>query len=145
MPSSASVGARKEQTRRLRLEGFVQVWESALNSPKGEFFYLTGLFLGYFPNFSQKITPEEKWEQATLANNFIFYKVMRHHPDACKHLIEMLLNIKIEKMEMHSEEVIDLDHDSKSVRLDVFLKDTGKMYEIEMQATNTLFYCRNLC
>ena len=167
MPSSASVGARKEQTRRLRLEGFVQVWESALNSPKGEFFYLTGLFLGYFPNFSQKITlffkiiavflqistinkqaqqnkscvqffsergrkmnnlnqpkeqekkltPEEKWEQATLANNFIFYKVMRHHPDACKHLIEMLLNIKIEKMEMHSEEVIDLDHDSKVLGL----------------------------
>ena len=85
----------------------------------------------------KKLTPEEKWEQATLANNFIFYKVMRHHPDACKHLIEMLLNIKIEKMEMHSEEVIDLDHDSKSVRLDVFLKDTGKMYDIEMQATNT--------
>ena len=92
-----------------------------------------------------KLTPEEKWEQATLANNFIFYKVMRHHPDACKHLIEMLLNIKIEKMEIHSEEVIDLDHDSKSVMLDVFLKDTGKMYDIEMQGTKTLFYCRNLC
>lgn len=25
----------------------------------------------------QKLTPEQKWEQATLANNFIFYKVMR--------------------------------------------------------------------
>ena len=86
----------------------------------------------------KQLSPEEKWEQATLANNFIFYKVMRHHPDACKHLIEMLLNIKIEKMEMHSEEVIDLDHDSKSIRLDVFIKDTGKMYDIEMQTTNTI-------
>ena len=36
----------------------------------------------------------KEWKKATLANNFIFYKVMRHHPDACKQLIEMLLNIK---------------------------------------------------
>ena len=83
------------------------------------------------------LTLEEKWEQATLANNFIFYKVMRHHPDACKHLIEMLLNIKIERMEMHNEEVIDLDHDAKGIRLDVFAKDTNKMYDIEIQATDT--------
>ena len=47
-----------------------------------------------------ELTPEQKWEQATLANNFIFYKVMRNHPDACQHLIEILLNVKIEKMEM---------------------------------------------
>ena len=39
----------------------------------------------------KELTPEEKWEQATLANNFIFYKVMRHHQDACKQLLEMLL------------------------------------------------------
>ena len=83
------------------------------------------------------LTPEEKWERATLANNFIFYKVMRHHPDACKHLIEILLNIKIESMEMHNEEVIDIDHDSRGIRLDVFVKDTGKMYDIEIQAANT--------
>ena len=83
------------------------------------------------------LTPEEKWEKATLANNFIFYKVMRYHPDACKHLIEILLNIKIERMEMHNEEVIDIDHDSKGVRLDVFVKDTGKIFDIEMQAADT--------
>ena len=83
------------------------------------------------------LSPEEKWEQATLANNFIFYKVMRHHPDACKHLIEMLLNIKIESMEMHNEEVIDLDHDAKGIRLDVYVKDTNKMYDIEIQSANT--------
>lgn len=83
------------------------------------------------------LTPEEKWERATLANNFIFYKVMRHHPDACKHLIEILLNIEIESMEMHNEEVIDLDHDSKGIRLDVFVKDINKMYDIEIQAANT--------
>ena len=29
-------------------------------------------------NESQKaLTPQEKWERATIANNFIFYKVIR--------------------------------------------------------------------
>ena len=84
-----------------------------------------------------QLTPEQKWEQATLADNFIFYKVMRNHPDACQHLIEMLLNVKIEKMEMHNEEVIDIDYDSKGIRLDVYIKDTNKMYDIELQTTDT--------
>ena len=85
----------------------------------------------------EKLTSKQKWEQATLANNFIFYKVMRHHPDACKYLIEMLLHVKIEKMEMHNEDVIDIDHDSKGIRLDVYVKDINKMYDVELQATDT--------
>ncbi len=85
----------------------------------------------------KELTPEEKWDQATLANNFIFYKVMRHHPEACKHLLEMLLKIKIEKMEMHNEEIIELDRDAKGIRLDVFVKDTDKMYDVELQMTDT--------
>ena len=86
---------------------------------------------------NKELTPEEKWDQATLANNFIFYKVMRHHPEACKHLLEMLLKIKIEKMEMHNEEIIELDRDAKGIRLDVFVKDTDKMYDVELQMTDT--------
>lgn len=31
-------------------------------------------------------TLEEKWENATIANNFIFYKVMRNNPDVCQGL-----------------------------------------------------------
>ncbi len=85
----------------------------------------------------EQLTSKQKWEQATLANNFIFYKVMKHHPDACKYLIEMLLHVKIEKMEMHNEDVIDIDHDSKGIRLNVYVKDTNKMYDVELQATDT--------
>ena len=84
-----------------------------------------------------KLTPEEKWEQATLANNFIFYKVMRNHQDACKQLLEMLLGIKIESMEMKQEETIALDYDSKGIRLDVFVKDANRMFDIELQVANT--------
>ena len=85
----------------------------------------------------KNLTPEERWENATLANNFIFYKVMRHHPEACKHLIEMLLKVKIDQMNMHNEELIEIDHDSKGIRLDVYVKDTGRMYDVELQVPNT--------
>ncbi len=85
----------------------------------------------------KQLSAEEKWEKATLANNFIFYKVMRHHQDACRRLIEMLLNIKIEKMEMSNEEVIEVDFDSKGIRLNVFVKDSKKIYDIELQVANT--------
>ena len=84
-----------------------------------------------------ELSPEQKWEQATLANNFIFYKVMRHHPDACQHLLEMLLNIKIEKMTIANEEVIDIDHDAKSIRLDVYVKEADRVYDIEIQLADT--------
>ncbi len=88
-------------------------------------------------NSQEKMTPDEKWDNATLANNFIFYKVMRNHPEACKHLIELLLKIKVNSMEIHGEEVIDIDHDAKGIRLDVFVKEDNRMYDIEVQVVNT--------
>ena len=62
---------------------------------------------------------------------------MRYHPDACKHLIEMLLNIEISSMKIHNEEIIDIDFDSKSIWLDVFVKDTDRIFDVELQATDT--------
>lgn len=85
----------------------------------------------------KQITPEQKWKNADLSNNFIFYKVMRDHPNACQHLLEILLHIKIDKMEMHNEEVIDLEYDAKGIRLDVFVKDSDRMFDLELQVTNT--------
>ena len=80
---------------------------------------------------------EEKWENITLANNFIFYKVMHTHPDACKHLLELLLHIKIENMEMANEETLIIDHDAKAIRLDVYVKDSDHVYDVEVQVVNT--------
>ena len=84
-------------------------------------------------------TLDEKWENATIANNFIFYKIMRHNPDVCKELLEILLEFKIERIEMSQEEAINIDFDSKGVRLDVYAKDTDglKVYNIELQASDT--------
>ena len=85
------------------------------------------------------LTPQEKWERATIANNFIFYKVMRNNPDVCKELLEILLEFKIERIEMSQEEVLDIDFASKGIRMDVYARDADglKAYNIEMQTTDT--------
>ena len=83
------------------------------------------------------MTPEEKWENATIANNFIFYKVMRNNPDVCKHLLEILLEIEIDKISIYQEETIDVDYASKGVRLDVYAKNATQAFNVEMQTSNT--------
>ena len=62
---------------------------------------------------------------------------MRHHPDACKYLLEILLNIKIKRMTIATEETIEVDHDAKAVRLDVYVNETKRMHDIEIQVINT--------
>ena len=88
-------------------------------------------------NKKRKLTPEEKWERATLADSFIFYKVMRNHPRECQEVIELLLGIKIKSMMIHPEEQIALDHDSKGVRLDVYVQDEDRVFDIEIQVADT--------
>ena len=84
-----------------------------------------------------RLTPEEKWEKATIANNFIFYKIMQNNHDVCKELLEILLKIKIDHIEMHNEEIIEIDYGKKGIRLDVYAVGTSKAFDLEMQATDT--------
>jgi len=81
----------------------------------------------------------QKWEDLTIANNFMFYKIMRHNPDVCKKLLEILLEFKIDHIEMSQEEEVNIDFGSKGIRLDVYAKDANglKIYNIEMQASDT--------
>ena len=87
-------------------------------------------------NNETPLTPEEKWENATIANNFIFYKVMHNNPDVCKELLEILLQIKIDHIEMHAEETVQIDYDKKGVRLDVYAVGDQKGFNLEMQSTD---------
>ncbi len=84
-----------------------------------------------------RLTPEEKWEKATITNNFIFYKIMQNNHDVCKELLEILLKIKIDHIEMHNEEIIEIDYGKKGIRLDVYAVGTLKAFDLEMQATDT--------
>ena len=87
--------------------------------------------------YDSNLTPEEKWEKATIANNFIFYKVMRNNPDVCKELLEILLEMEIDHIEIRSEETVEIDFGSKGIRLDVYAKNASQAFNLEMQATNT--------
>jgi len=87
--------------------------------------------------YESELTPEQKWEKATIANNFIFYKVMRHNPDVCKELLEILLEMEIDHIEMRGEETVEIDFGSKGIRLDVYAKNNTHSFNLEMQTADS--------
>ncbi|MDE7392042.1 MAG: Rpn family recombination-promoting nuclease/putative transposase, partial [Treponemataceae bacterium] len=93
---------------------------------------------------TKELTSAQKWEQATLADNFIFCKVMTANPDLCKALLEMLLGIKIDRIEQPlAEHSLKTDYGSKGIRFDVYVKDgTGRCFDIEVQTTNRKILAR---
>jgi len=86
---------------------------------------------------NENLTPEEKWERATLANNFLFYKVMHDNPDVCKRVLEILLEMEIDHIEIKQEDEIIVDFESKGIRLDVYGKNENEIFDLEMQASDT--------
>ena len=72
-------------------------------------------------------------EELTLADNFMFCHTMKNE-ELCKELLEKLLHIKIERIVYPElEKELTAYYESKSVRLDVYVKDSDKVYDIEMQ------------
>ena len=79
----------------------------------------------------------KKWEDLTFADNYIFCKVMQNE-SLCKHLIEILLDIKIEKIEyLETEKPIENTYKTRGIRLDVYVKDSGgRVFDLEIQTGN---------
>ncbi|MFP3155446.1 Rpn family recombination-promoting nuclease/putative transposase [Lachnospiraceae bacterium ZAX-1] len=76
---------------------------------------------------------KEVWEGLDISNNFMFFRVMQKE-GICKRLIEILLDVKVSKIVHHEQEhVIDNKKDGKAVRLDVYLEDTDRVFNLEMQ------------
>ena len=86
-----------------------------------------------------ELTPAQKWERLTLADNFIFCKVLEDNPEVCRHLIEILLNIKIDRIEKPAaEKTVKTDFISRGIRFDVYVKDgNGRSFDIEIQTTRS--------
>ena len=86
-----------------------------------------------------ELTPAQKWERLTLADNFIFCKVLEDNPEVCRYLIEILLNIKIDRIEKPAaEKSIKTDFISHGIRFDVYVKDgNGRSFDIEIQTTHS--------
>ncbi len=78
----------------------------------------------------------QSWEKLTFANNFLFCKILENDKELCRQLLELLLHIKIEKLEEPEiERSMQETIDSKSVRFDVYTKDNNSIFDIEMQTT----------
>ena len=78
----------------------------------------------------------ELWESLTLSNDFMFSKVMRDK-EICRETLEILLDKKIGEITyIDNQKTIDINYDAKSVRLDVYVEDEQRIYNIEMQVVN---------
>lgn len=75
------------------------------------------------------------YNKLTFTNNFVFCKVLENNLDLCRQLLELILDVKIKKVELaDKEKVLDITPDGKSVRLDIYVEDSkGTVYNIEMQ------------
>ena len=73
------------------------------------------------------------FEQLTFSDDWMFQKVMQD-PQICAELIERLLHINVDHVEYPElEKTIAPYYTSKGVRLDVYLKDSDKVIDIECQ------------
>lgn len=81
---------------------------------------------------------EQAWNNLSLASNFIFQKVMQNE-ELCIKVLSEILGIEIKKVEYPQyEKTIDIRYDSKSIRLDVYVKDENEtIYNIEIQNLNS--------
>ena len=67
----------------------------------------------------------------------MFGRVMRNE-ELCKQVLEVILNIEIDHIEyLNTEQEVSAYNDAKGVRLDVYLKSSDKVFDIEMQTTDT--------
>ena len=77
------------------------------------------------------------WESLTIANDFVFCKAMLDE-DLCRDVLEAVLGIEIDHVEhVDRQHVIDAGPGSKSVRLDVYVRDgSGRVFDVEMQVAS---------
>lgn len=81
----------------------------------------------------------KKLKDLTIRDNFMFAAVMMEQ-DNCKHFLEMVLKIEIERIEISYEKSIIYNPEFKGIRLDVFAKDEkNTCYDIEMQVVKQEF------
>ena len=79
---------------------------------------------------------DRKWKELTLSDNFIFQKFMLN-PDNCKKVLSEILGIEVVNVEYPEyEKVMDIRRDSKSIRLDVYVKGDETIYNVEMQCSD---------
>lgn len=78
---------------------------------------------------------DKPYEELLFSDNFMFVKAMETRPDYLREMLELILSVKIDRIESIScEKNVDPFYDSKGIRLDVLVKDSyDNIYDAEMQ------------
>ena len=87
---------------------------------------------------------EERWENLTLANDFMFGKVFQDL-DLCLELVRLILpELDIERITLHErQKAVHETMDTHGVRFDVYLHDNeGRIIIVEMQVANRKYLPR---
>ena len=80
----------------------------------------------------------KRWEDLTFTDDFMFSQVMKNK-EICKEVIETILGIKVGKIEfLTSQHEIQIDPDSKTIAMDVYLRDEKKIINVEIQTGHRL-------
>ncbi len=76
----------------------------------------------------------KSFDELTFSDDWMFQKVLQE-PKICAELVERLLHIRVSHVEYPElEKQIEPYYTSKGVRLDVYLKDSDKIIDIEIQS-----------
>ena len=74
------------------------------------------------------------WNKITLANNFVFCRVMEAEPELCRKLVELLLGFEVKKIKIvKSEYALKAGLLDKGIRMDVYCKADDRVIDLEMQ------------
>ena len=76
----------------------------------------------------------KKWQDLTITDDYMF-KLIMSYPIICKHLIEIILNIKIREIKyLDKEKTFKNNYEGKGIRLDVYVEDEdNSRFILEMQ------------
>lgn len=79
----------------------------------------------------------KNYEELSFVDDYMFCTVLSNHLDLCKELLELILRLKINRVENAvSQKSVSGSYSSKGVRFDVYVEDDAEtIYDIEMQTT----------
>ncbi len=81
----------------------------------------------------------KNYEDLKFTDDFLFGKILYSSPEICRKMLELLLDVEIEKVEaVETQKSLKSSYAKRGVRLDVYVKDDkGSVYDIEMQTVNS--------
>lgn len=85
----------------------------------------------------------KEYEELCFTDDYMFCMILTTWLDLCKELLELILDIKIRKVEIAEQQKnVDITYDGKGVRFDVYVDDAeNTVYDIEMQTTRQNYIC----